>query len=224
MRSRFRRPAASRSACDPAATAFRRQLVKQRMRARPHRSPQGEPAVQRREPRPHFKPAVRSGVARDASGCRGLGCRHIRHAQSGPTLLSTGNDYRIDVRRWYEPGRNCDWPIISSKARDDTLGKVAVALVELRGNAVGGMVTSRFMGVQCSWRFLFPKTSTPPSAPSRPSVKTSKVLRLQPRVGRPIEDLRDEVREWIIDFGECGCVARCRLDPLDCLRPHALST
>lgn len=37
-------------------------------------------------------------------------------------------------------------------------------------------------------------------------------LILQPGMGRPIEDLPVEFREWLIDFGGSGYVARYRLD------------
>jgi plasmid stabilization system protein ParE len=40
-----------------------------------------------------------------------------------------------------------------------------------------------------------------------------KVLGQQPGVGRPIEDMPAEFREWIIDFGDSGYVARYRLGP-----------
>jgi plasmid stabilization system protein ParE len=39
-----------------------------------------------------------------------------------------------------------------------------------------------------------------------------KVLGHQPRIGRPIEDLPDEFREWLIDFGDSGYVVRYRID------------
>ena len=39
-----------------------------------------------------------------------------------------------------------------------------------------------------------------------------KVLGQQPGIGRPIEDMPDEFREWLIDFGDSGYVARYRLD------------
>jgi len=39
-----------------------------------------------------------------------------------------------------------------------------------------------------------------------------KVLGQQPRLGRPIEDMPDEFREWIIDFGDSGYLARYRID------------
>jgi plasmid stabilization system protein ParE len=38
------------------------------------------------------------------------------------------------------------------------------------------------------------------------------VLSLQPGMGRPVEEMDDEFRDWIIDFGESGYVARYRLD------------
>jgi hypothetical protein len=37
------------------------------------------------------------------------------------------------------------------------------------------------------------------------------VLGLQPKLGRPIQDMPDEFREWIIDFGDSGYVARMNL-------------
>ena len=39
------------------------------------------------------------------------------------------------------------------------------------------------------------------------------VLGQQPGIGRPIDEMPDEFREWIIDFGDSGYVARYRLDP-----------
>lgn len=41
----------------------------------------------------------------------------------------------------------------------------------------------------------------------------ARVLGQQPGVGRPVEDMPDEFREWIIDFGDSGYVARYRIDP-----------
>lgn len=39
-----------------------------------------------------------------------------------------------------------------------------------------------------------------------------KVLGHQSGIGRPIEDMPDEFREWMIDFGDSGYVARYRID------------
>ena len=38
-----------------------------------------------------------------------------------------------------------------------------------------------------------------------------KVLEHQSAIGRPIEDMPDEFREWMIDFGDSGYVARYRI-------------
>ena len=38
------------------------------------------------------------------------------------------------------------------------------------------------------------------------------VLGQQPGIGRPIDEMPDEFREWIIDFWDSGFVARYRLD------------
>ncbi|MCD9007037.1 type II toxin-antitoxin system RelE/ParE family toxin [Luteimonas sp. XNQY3] len=39
-----------------------------------------------------------------------------------------------------------------------------------------------------------------------------RVLAHQPHIGRPIDDLADAYREWLIDYGDSGYVARYRLD------------
>ena len=39
-----------------------------------------------------------------------------------------------------------------------------------------------------------------------------KVLENQSRVGRPVDDMEDEFRDWIIDFGDSGYVVRYRVD------------
>jgi plasmid stabilization system protein ParE len=39
-----------------------------------------------------------------------------------------------------------------------------------------------------------------------------KILARQPRLGRPIEDMGVEFREWMIDFGKSGYVVLYRLD------------
>ena len=43
-------------------------------------------------------------------------------------------------------------------------------------------------------------------------MKAVLVLGLQPQIGRPVEDMPDEYREWLIDFGDSGYVARYRFD------------
>jgi hypothetical protein len=43
-------------------------------------------------------------------------------------------------------------------------------------------------------------------------LRALEVLQLQPQIGRPVEQLADKYREWVIQFGDSGCVARCRFD------------
>lgn len=38
------------------------------------------------------------------------------------------------------------------------------------------------------------------------------VLGRQPGIGRPVEDMPDEFREWVIDFGDSGYVIRYRIE------------
>ena len=38
-----------------------------------------------------------------------------------------------------------------------------------------------------------------------------KVLEQQPAIGRPMQDMEPEYREWLIDFGDSGYVALYRL-------------
>ena len=39
-----------------------------------------------------------------------------------------------------------------------------------------------------------------------------KMLGTYPRMGRLVDDLPDEFREWLIDFGDSGYVARYRVE------------
>lgn len=39
-----------------------------------------------------------------------------------------------------------------------------------------------------------------------------KMLGAYPRIGRMVDDLPEEYREWLIDFGDSGYVARYRVD------------
>lgn len=39
-----------------------------------------------------------------------------------------------------------------------------------------------------------------------------KILGTHPRLGRMVDDLPEEFREWLIDFGDSGYVARYRID------------
>ena len=43
-------------------------------------------------------------------------------------------------------------------------------------------------------------------------IQSVQVLGQQPQIGRPIEDMPDAYREWVIEFGDSGYIARYRLD------------
>ncbi len=43
-------------------------------------------------------------------------------------------------------------------------------------------------------------------------LKSLRILGHQPKLGRPVEDLPPDYREWLIDFGNSGYIARYRFD------------
>lgn len=59
--------------------------------------------------------------------------------------------------------------------------------------------------------FLRPKNPIVAKQAGEVIVKAVQVLGFQPKLGRPIEDMPDEFREWIIDFGDSGYVVRYRI-------------
>jgi plasmid stabilization system protein ParE len=62
------------------------------------------------------------------------------------------------------------------------------------------------------YRFLAPKNVSA----ARRAVKSIQdgisAIRLQPGMGRMIDDMPDAFREWLIDFGDSGYVVRYRID------------
>ncbi len=66
--------------------------------------------------------------------------------------------------------------------------------------------------VQRLYRFLAEKNADA----ARRAVKSIrdgvKVLAQQPAIGRPVEDMEPEFREWLIDFGDSGYIALYRYD------------
>ncbi|MBZ8142977.1 plasmid stabilization protein [Rubrivivax gelatinosus] len=69
------------------------------------------------------------------------------------------------------------------------------------------------LDVQRLHRFLAPRA---PDAAKRAVAAIRLGVRLlgqHPGVGRPVEDLPDEFRDWIIDFGDSCYVARYRIGP-----------
>lgn len=67
--------------------------------------------------------------------------------------------------------------------------------------------------VQRLYRLLAPKNLEAAKRAVKAIRQGVKVLGQQPGVGRPIEDMPAEFREWIVDFGDSGYVARYRIDP-----------
>ncbi len=67
------------------------------------------------------------------------------------------------------------------------------------------------LDVQRLYRFLFSKNADA----ARRAVKAirggAKILARQPHIGRPVEDMPPEFRDWLIDFGDSGYVARYRI-------------
>jgi plasmid stabilization system protein ParE len=70
---------------------------------------------------------------------------------------------------------------------------------------------SALLDVQRLYRFLAPKNLDSAKREVNAIRQGVKVLGQQPSVGRPIEDMPDEFREWIIDFGDSGYAARYRI-------------
>ena len=71
---------------------------------------------------------------------------------------------------------------------------------------------SALLDVQRLYRFLAPKNPEAAKRAVQAIRQGVKVLEQQPGLGRPVEDMDDEFRDWIIDFGESGYVARYRVD------------
>lgn len=68
------------------------------------------------------------------------------------------------------------------------------------------------LDVQRLYRFLAPKNQDAAKRAVTAMREGVKVLSLQPAMGRPVTDMDDEFRDWIIDFGGSSYVARYRLD------------
>lgn len=67
------------------------------------------------------------------------------------------------------------------------------------------------LDVQRLYRFLAPNNLDAPKRAVKALRQSVKVLGQQPGIGRPVEDMPDEFREWIIDFGDSGYVLRYRI-------------
>ncbi|MDR3054659.1 MAG: type II toxin-antitoxin system RelE/ParE family toxin [Zoogloeaceae bacterium] len=66
--------------------------------------------------------------------------------------------------------------------------------------------------VQRLYRFLVTKNPDAAKRAVKAIRQGIRVLAAQPQIGRSIEDMPDEYREWMIDFGGSGYVTRYRYD------------
>jgi plasmid stabilization system protein ParE len=66
--------------------------------------------------------------------------------------------------------------------------------------------------VQRLHRFLADKNIDAAARAVKAIRQGAKVLAAQPGIGRPVEEMEPEFREWLIDFGDSGYVVMYRLD------------
>lgn len=68
------------------------------------------------------------------------------------------------------------------------------------------------LDVQRLYRFLASKNADAAKRAVKAIRQEVTLLGQQPGIGRPVENMPDEFRDWIIDFGDSGYVARYRID------------
>ena len=66
--------------------------------------------------------------------------------------------------------------------------------------------------LQRLYRFLAPKNQDAARRAVKALRAGVKILAHQPGIGRPIEDMDPEFREWLIDFGDSGYAILYRFD------------
>jgi plasmid stabilization system protein ParE len=62
------------------------------------------------------------------------------------------------------------------------------------------------------YRFLFPKNPHAAKRAAKAIQQGVQISTRQPGIGRPVEDMPEHFRDWLIDFGDSGYVARYRVD------------
>ena len=67
------------------------------------------------------------------------------------------------------------------------------------------------LDVQRLYRFLASKNVDAAKRAVSAVRQGVRVLTYQSRIGRPVEDMPDEFREWMIDFGDSGYLVRYRI-------------
>lgn len=60
--------------------------------------------------------------------------------------------------------------------------------------------------------FLRPKSPATAKRAAETIMKSIQIIGLHPQIGRPIDDLPEQFREWMIDFGNSGYVARYHIE------------
>jgi len=60
--------------------------------------------------------------------------------------------------------------------------------------------------------FLRPKNPSAAKRASETILKAVRALGMHPHMGRLVEDLPQQYREWLIEFGDSGYVVRYRID------------
>ena len=63
--------------------------------------------------------------------------------------------------------------------------------------------------------FLRPKSREAASRAVRAIRENVKILAAHPEIGRPVDDMESEFRDWLIEFGDGGYVARYHYDGRD---------
>jgi plasmid stabilization system protein ParE len=71
---------------------------------------------------------------------------------------------------------------------------------------------SALLDVQRLYRFLATKNIDAAKRAVKAIRDEVKIIAKQPGVGRPVEDMEPEYREWLIDFGDSGYIALYRCD------------
>ncbi len=66
--------------------------------------------------------------------------------------------------------------------------------------------------VQRAYRFLAEKNADAAKRAAKAIREGVKILADQPEIGRPVEEMEPEYREWLIDFGDSGYIALYRYD------------
>lgn len=66
--------------------------------------------------------------------------------------------------------------------------------------------------VQRVYRFLSSENLDAAKRAVRAIRQGVRVLEQQPAMGRPVEDMDDKFRDWVIDFGDSGYVVRYRVE------------